>query len=137
MASALLNKDLSIKEEFKKTPLFVQNQVTNQCINDFWSPLVAFGKKKECSIYLTPRSCRAHIPTQGCLTFIYTYKQTLTVDLLILFLEYRNWNTFASMKPYKKAAVRLALPAGNYQFATQQADDFSQSDLEEHREKMI
>ena len=41
------------------------------------------------------------------------------------------------MKPYKKAAVRLALPAGNYQFATQQADDFSQSNLEEHRERII
>ena len=39
------------------------------------------------------------------------------------------------MKLYKKAAARLILPVGNYQFTTQQADDFSQSNLEEHRKK--
>jgi hypothetical protein len=57
------------------------------------------------------------------LTFIYLFKQPPSIDLLILFLEHENWETFASMKLYKKAAVRLALSAKNYQFVTQRIED--------------
>jgi hypothetical protein len=63
LAAALLSQNLSIQEKYLNTPLFIQNQVTNQYINDFWYLLVSFGRKKGCSIHLTPRSYRAHIPT--------------------------------------------------------------------------
>jgi hypothetical protein len=128
---------LSIQKKYLNTPLFVQDQVTNQCINDFWYPLVSFGKKKGCSIHFTSKSCKAHIPTQSCLTFIYLYKQPPFLDLLILFLEHRNWETFAFMKPYKKAAIRLAFSARNYQFVTQRISDFKKEELSEHRKKML
>jgi hypothetical protein len=137
LAAALLSQDLSIQEKYLNTPLFVQNQVTNQCINDFWYLLVSFGRNKGCSIHLTSRLCRAHILTQGCLTFIYLYKQPPSLDLLILFLEHGNWETFASMKLYKKAAIRLALSAGNYQFVTQGVSDLGEEELFEHRERML
>jgi hypothetical protein len=114
LTAALLAQNLFIQERFLNTPIFVQNQVTNQYINDFWYLLVNFGKQKECFIHLTLKACKAHISIQRCLTFIYLFKQPLSIDLLILFLEYGNWETFASMKPYKKVAVRLALSAGNY-----------------------
>ena len=90
LTSALLSQNLSIQEKYLNTLIFVQNQVINQCINDFWYPIVNFGRQKECPIHLTPRSCRAHIPTQSCLTFIYLYKQPPIIDLLILFLEHSN-----------------------------------------------
>ena len=41
------------------------------------------------------------------------------------------------MKPYKKAAVRLALSAGNYQFVTQRIEDLGEQELLEHRERMV
>jgi hypothetical protein len=137
LTAALLSQDLFIQEKYLNTPLFVQNQVTNQCINDFWYLLVSFGRKKGCFIHLTFRSCKAHIPTQGCLTFIYLYKQPPSLDLLILFLEYGNWETFASMKLYKKTAIRLALSAGNYQFVTQRVSDLGEEELFEHKERML
>jgi hypothetical protein len=71
------------------------------------------------------------------LTFIYLYKQPPFLDLLILFLEHGNWETFVSMKPYKKAAIRLALSAGNYQFVTQRVSDLGEEKLFEHRERML
>jgi hypothetical protein len=63
LAAALLAQDLSIQERFLNTPIFVQNQVTNQCINDFWYLLVNFGKQKKCFIHLTSRAYKAHILT--------------------------------------------------------------------------
>ncbi len=90
LAQALTSRNLSIKEEYKNTPLFVKNGIKNECISDFWGLLVKFGKKKKCKVHLTPRACRAHIPTQGCLSWIYQKMETSSLDLLAFFMEYGN-----------------------------------------------
>jgi hypothetical protein len=41
--------------------------------------------------------------------------ETPSLNLLAFFIEHRNWETWYSMKPYKKACVRLAFNATNYQ----------------------
>jgi hypothetical protein len=68
LAQALTNSDLNIKEKYKHTLLFVKSGTKNECISDFWGPLVEFGKRKKCKVHLTSKVCRAHILTQGCLS---------------------------------------------------------------------
>jgi hypothetical protein len=68
LAQVLTSRNLNIKKKYKNTPLFVKSGTKNECVSDFWGPLVEFGKKKKCKVHLTPRACRAHILTQGCLS---------------------------------------------------------------------
>lgn len=57
LADALTSGNLTIKEEYKKTPVFVKSGSKSECVSDFWGPLVEFGKRKKCKVHLTPRAC--------------------------------------------------------------------------------
>ena len=137
LAAALLKRDLSIKEEYLNTPLFVKTGTKNTLLDDFWDPLQRFGIRMQCSVKVTPRACRANGPTQGCLTKIYETMKAPSNSLLIQLMEQGNWESLQSMKPYKKAAVRLALPATHYSSTTIRPTATHDDRLQQHREEMI
>ena len=91
----------------------------------------------QCSVKVTPRACRANGPTQGCLTKIYETMKAPSNSLLIQLMEQGNWESLQSMKPYKKAAVRLALPATHYSSTTIRPTATHDDRLQQHREEMI
>jgi hypothetical protein len=90
LAQALTSGNLGIKEEYKNTPLFVKSNTKNECVSDFWGPLVEFGKKKKYKVHLTSKACKAYILTQGYLSWIYQKIETLNLDLLTFFMEHGN-----------------------------------------------
>ena len=119
MAEALLNQDLSIKDECKLQPVFTTNGSDQKRVEDLWAPLTSFGIKKKCPVIINPRACRSHVPTQGCLSYMYTNSQEPPMGLLLIFKEHGNWDTLISMQPYKKQAVHMAMNISGYSFVQQ------------------
>jgi hypothetical protein len=52
--------------------------------------MIEFGKKKECPVKVTLRTCRAHILTQYYLTYIHDHYTEPDIDLLTNLKEYGN-----------------------------------------------
>ena len=96
--------------------------------------LITFGKSKKCTISVTSRACRSHLPTQACLTYIYQHNKEFDISLLEAIRKQENWSSLISMEPYKKNSVNMAANVTRYQFASTLTRE---QDLLNHQQQML